>query len=58
MTQQEQKSSKEVFTDLFLEQKTDQTTTVVEHIVTDIDNIVKIVRFDSRQTTTSGEREV
>ena len=58
MTQQEQKSSKEVFTDLFLEQKTDQTPAVVEHIVTDIDDIVKIVRFDGRQTTTSGEREV
>ncbi|MBC8198123.1 MAG: HsdR family type I site-specific deoxyribonuclease [Candidatus Marinimicrobia bacterium] len=58
LTQQEQKSAKEALTDLFLELKTDQTPAVVARIVTDIDEIVKIVRFDGWQTTTSGEREV
>jgi type I restriction enzyme R subunit len=32
-------------TELFLELKTDQTPAVVERIVTDIDAIVRIVRF-------------
>ena len=58
LTQQEQKSAKEALTDLFLELKTDKTPAVVERIVSDIDEIVKIVRFDGWQTTTSGEREV
>ena len=58
LSQQEQKSAKEALTDLFLEMKTDQTPAVVERIVSDVDDIVKIVRFDGWQTTTSGEREV
>ena len=58
LTQQEQKSAKEALTDLFLELKTDQTPAVVERIVNDIDDIVKIVRFDGWQNTHSGEREV
>ena len=58
LTEFEQKSAKEALTDLFLELKTDQTPAVVERIVTDIDEIVKIVRFDGWQTTSSGEREV
>jgi len=58
LTEFEQKSAKEALSDLFLEMKTDQTPAVVERIVTDIDDIVKIVRFDGWQTTTSGEREV
>ena len=30
----------------------------MERIVADIDNIVKIVRFDSWQSTTAGKQEV
>ena len=58
LTEIEQKSAKEVLTDLFNDIKTDQTPAVVERIVTDIDDIVKIVRFDGWQTTNAGEREV
>jgi type I restriction enzyme R subunit len=45
-------------TELFLELKTDQTPAVVERIVTDIDAIVRIVRFPGWQNSNSGEREV
>lgn len=45
-------------TELFLELKTDQTPTVVERIVADIDAIVRVVRFPGWQHSTSGEREV
>ena len=58
LTEIEQKSAKEALTDLFNDIKTDQTPAVVERIVTDIDDIVKIVRFDGWQTTNAGEREV
>jgi type I restriction enzyme, R subunit len=58
LTELEQKSAKEALTDLFNDIKTDQTPSVVERIVTDIDAIVKIVRFDGWQTTNAGEREV
>ena len=52
------KSPKAALTELFLELKNDQTPAVVERIVTDIDSIVRMVRFPGWQTTTSGEREV
>lgn len=55
---QEQKSAKSALTELFLEMKTDQTPAIVERIVTEIDEIVKIVRFDGWQTSVTGEREV
>lgn len=58
LTQVEQKSAKTALTELFLEMKTEQTPAVVERIVNDIDAIVKTVRFDGWQTTSSGEREV
>lgn len=45
-------------TELFLEFKSDQTPAVVERIVTDIDAIVRVVRFPGWQNTTGGEREV
>ena len=57
-TAQEQKSAKAALTELFLEMKTDQTPAVVERIVTDIDNIVKYVRFEGWQNTTTGEKLV
>ena len=52
------KSATAALTELFLELKTDQTPAVVERIVNDIDQIVKVVRFPGWQTTASGEREV
>lgn len=55
---QQQKSAKSALTELFLEMKTDQTPAIVERIVTEIDEIVKIVRFDGWQTSVTGEREV
>ena len=38
--------------------KTDKTPAVVERIVNDIDEIVKLVRFPGWQETNAGEREV
>ena len=54
----QEKSPKAALTELFLELKNDQTPAVVERIVTDIDAIVRVVRFPGWQTTTGGEREV
>jgi len=54
----QEKSPKAALTELFLELKTDQTPAVVERIVTDIDAIVRVVRFPGWQKTVAGEREV
>ncbi|HNF26549.1 MAG TPA: HsdR family type I site-specific deoxyribonuclease, partial [Leptospiraceae bacterium] len=54
----DRKDAKSALTELFLELKTDKTPAVVERIVNDIDEIVKIVRFDGWQTTVTGERAV
>ncbi len=45
-------------TELFISVKNKNTPVIVERIVTDIDDIVKIVRFDGWQNTTTGKREV
>jgi type I restriction enzyme R subunit len=58
ITPEERKSAKSALTELFLESRNDQTPAIVERIVTDIDDIVKIVRFPGWQTTVAGEREV
>lgn len=58
ITTEEQKSAKAALTELFLDMKTDKTPTIVERIVNDIDEIVKIVRFEGWQNTITGEREV
>ncbi len=55
---EQQKNAKAALTELFLEMKTDKTPAIVERIVNDIDEIVKIVRFDGWQNSTVGEREV
>jgi len=55
---EEQKSAKAALTELFLEMKTDKTPAIVERIVTDIDEIVRIVRFDGWQNSTTGEKEI
>ena len=52
------KTAKAALTELFLELKTDKTPTIVERIVSDIDEIVRLVRFDGWQNTIPGEREV
>lgn len=54
----QEKTPKAALTELFLELKTDQTPAVVERIVNDIDQIVRIVRFPGWQSTSAGEREV
>lgn len=45
-------------TELFISVKNKNTPVIVERIVTDIDDIVKIVRFPGWQNTTTGKREV
>jgi type I restriction enzyme, R subunit len=54
----QQRSPKAALTELFMELKTNKTPAVVERIVTDIDAIVRVVRFPGWQNTTAGEREV
>lgn len=49
---------KAALTELFNGVKNSSTPIIVERIVTDIDDIVKIVRFDGWQNTTSGRQEV
>jgi len=57
-TEEERRGAKSALTELFLETRTDQTPAIVERIVNDIDEIVKIVRFPGWQSTAAGEREV
>lgn len=49
---------KAALTELFNGIKNDKTPIIVERIVNDIDDIVKIVRFDGWQRTTAGKNEV
>jgi type I restriction enzyme R subunit len=56
--EEEQDRAFAALTDLFNEVKSKNTHVIVERIVTDIDGIVRQVRFDGWQTTTQGEREV
>lgn len=55
---EEQDKAKAALTDLFNDARTASTPAMVERIVTDIDAIVRIVRFPGWQQTTGGEREV
>lgn len=54
----EQASAKAALTELFSEVKGKDTPVVVERIVNDIDEIVRLVRFPGWQNTKAGEREV
>lgn len=45
-------------TALFQQAKTEKTQVMVERVVADIDNIVRLVRFPGWQHTSGGEREV
>jgi len=58
LSEQEQKGAKTALTALFLELKTDQTPAVVERIVSDIDFIVKLVRYPGWQDSSRGQRQV
>ncbi len=57
-TKDEQKNAKAALTELFQSLKTETTPIIVERIVNDIDEIVRIVRFDGWQNSTTGEKEV
>ncbi len=54
----EQSKAKAALTELFAEVKNVETPVVVERIVNDIDEIVRLVRFPGWQNTKAGEREV
>lgn len=49
---------KAALSELFQEVQNKDTPVIVKRLVDDIDNIVRIVRFDGWQDTTSGEREI
>ncbi len=49
---------KAALTELFVGIRNEKTPIIVERIVADIDDIVKIVRFDGWQRTTTGKNEV
>ncbi|MFA4977382.1 MAG: HsdR family type I site-specific deoxyribonuclease, partial [Sphingobacterium sp.] len=54
----QEKTPQAALTELFIELKTEETPAVVERIVKDIDDIVRVVRFPGWQTTAAGEREI
>jgi len=56
--EEEQDRATAALTELFNEIKSRHTHVIVERIVTDIDSIVRQVRFDGWQSTVQGEREV
>ena len=58
MPEEENDKGKGALTELFNCVKNTSTPIIVERIVTDIDNIVKIVRSDWWQNTTGGKQEV
>ena len=55
---EEEDRGKAALTELFEEAKNPDTPIMVDRIVADIDEIVRIVRFDGWQNTHAGEREV
>lgn len=55
---EEQDKARAALTELFTELKGSKTPVVVERIVADIDEIVRLVRFPGWQHTEAGEREV
>jgi type I restriction enzyme R subunit len=56
--EEDEDRGKAALTDLFNEVKTAETPIMVERVVTDIDEIVRLVRFPGWQGTQAGEREV
>lgn len=55
---EDENRGKTVLTELFEEVRNESTPIIVERVVSDIDEIVRIVRFDGWQRTHAGEREV
>ncbi len=56
--EEDEDRGKAALTELFNEVKTAETPIMVERVVTDIDEIVRLVRFPGWQGTLAGEREV
>ncbi len=56
--QEDEDRGKAALTELFEQVRNEKTPVLVERIVTDIDGIVRLVRFPGWQQTSSGEREV
>ena len=56
--EEDEDRGKAALTDLFQEVRSDETPVVVERVVADIDEIVRVVRFPGWQHTSAGEREV
>jgi type I restriction enzyme R subunit len=54
----DEERGKAALTELFEEAKNDDTPIMVERVVSDVDEIVRMVRFDGWQETHAGEREV
>lgn len=54
----DEERGKAALTELFEAAKNDKTPIMVERVVNDIDEIVRIIRFDGWQTTHAGERQV
>ena len=55
---EEQDKAKSTLTELFMEVRNEDTPVIVERIVNDIDEIIRMVRFPGWQGTSAGEREV
>jgi type I restriction enzyme R subunit len=55
---EEQQQGIAALTELFRDVRSETTPVIVERIVTDIDDIVRVVRFPGWQQTIAGEREV
>jgi type I restriction enzyme R subunit len=56
--EEERRTAKAALTELFEETRSEKTPIIVERVVNDIDEIVRIVRFPGWQQTIAGEREV
>ena len=56
--EEDEDRGKAALTELFEEVKTAETPVVVQRIVDDIDEIVRVVRFPGWQETSAGEREI
>ena len=54
----EEDRGKAALTELFQDVKTEGTPVIVERVVGDIDDIVRLVRFPGWQQTSAGERQV
>lgn len=55
---EEDDRGKAALTELFQEVRTESTPIIVERVVSDVDEIVRVVRFDGWQGTHAGERHV